>query len=436
MKLQKTIQQADAKTINRFLNGYSLFLLCTFLQCAVFISPVRAIIFDRRSSPELQTSWFVYPLAGKIPGVQSFYGMGATIAAIGGSESDVTLIKLKGEAEHFDNDDFEIDLLMIFDVSLYTKHITLSYFRTDIRNGALPENERGIDSDPDNRIYLLGSTVHASGGEISLNFLDNQFELYYAFVQSSVKPYGVVDNDGNFYADQDSNLNKSPQGYRYGVYIDDTDNRRDPRVGYRIQFERWGIPAATDEHSQFYQDDINYTAFIPLLSDHSGVLVLNYFQSSATVIREGTVDASDYKCDEAIQPGCQAVFDRLYQNKLDTATKGKATSLGGTNRLRGYPTNRFYDSHMGFYGIECRWYMLESQNAFNYIIEKGVFAGIQLALFYEEGTVAPEFSELWDETRNSYGLGMRIIMNTTIVRADYGISDEGSEFTFFVGYPF
>ena len=47
--------------------------------------------------------------------------------------------------------------------------------------------------------------------------------------------------------------------------------------------------------------------------------------------------------------------------------------------MRGYRTNRFYDSYTNFRGVEFRWYVHEAQNAFNYILEKGTFAGLQLA---------------------------------------------------------
>ena len=50
------------------------------------------------------------------------------------------------------------------------------------------------------------------------------------------------------------------------------------------------------------------------------------------------------------------------------AERGRATSLGGTQRLRGYRTNRFYDSYTNLRGVELRWYVLETQDAFNFIV--------------------------------------------------------------------
>jgi hypothetical protein len=86
--------------------------------------------------------------------------------------------------------------------------------------------------------------------------------------------------------------------------------------------------------------------------------------------------------------------------------------------------------------VEFRWYVHEAQNAFNYILEKGTFAGLQLAFFYEEGTVSPDKGSLWKNMRSSYGAGTRFLFNTIIVRIDRGYGKEGGQTTFFVGYPF
>ncbi|MEC8940555.1 MAG: hypothetical protein VYC92_06505 [SAR324 cluster bacterium] len=404
-----------------------------FLFC--WSSTASAILFERRKTFESEISWFVYPVVGSIPGVQDFYGLGGTVSGIGGSESDITAISLRGKAEYFD-DDFQIDILSIFDIPLFTNHLTLTWFTTKIRNAGWPEGERGIDSDPDSMYYLLASNVDASGGEISVNVLENQLEFYYAYSDASVKPYGLVDPNGTFYNAQNAEIIESPRGYRYGLYLDDTDNRRDPRIGYRFQYEKWGQPSSRAGNSEYFQEDYNLSGYIPVLAEGKGVLVLNQFFGSSTVIKKGTVDQSLYVCNNTLKPGCQALLDELYARQVAEAENGKATSLGGTNRLRGYRTNRFYDSYTNFRGAEFRWYVHEVQEAFNYFLEKGTFAGLQLAFFYEQGTVSPDKASLWKNMRSSYGAGTRFIFNTIIVRIDRGFGKEGGETTFFVGYPF
>jgi hypothetical protein len=406
-------------------------LLCFFC----WSSTVSAIFFERRKTFESELSWFVYPVVGSIPGVQDFYGLGGSVSGIAGSESDITLISLRGNSEYFD-EDFQIDILSIFDIPLFTNHLTFSWVSTKIRNAGWPEGERGIDSDPNSMYYLLASEVDASGGEISINVLANQLELYYAYIDASVKPYGLVDPNGTFYNAQNAGIIESPRGYRYGLYLDDTDNRRDPRIGYRLQYEKWGQPSSRAGNSEYFQEDYNLSAYIPVLAEGKGVLVLNQFYGSSTVIKKGTIDQNQFLCNNIEVPGCQSILDELYARQVAEAENGKATSLGGTNRLRGYRTNRFYDSYTNFRGAEFRWYVHEVQESFNLFLEKGTFAGLQLAFFYEQGTVSPDRASLWKNMRSSYGVGTRFIFNTIIARIDRGFGKEGGETTLFVGYPF
>tara|TARA_B100000945_G_C20393581_1_gene603630 strand:- start:22 stop:1275 length:1254 start_codon:yes stop_codon:yes gene_type:complete len=411
-----------------------LFLVFIFTYFG-FIYSVHALFFERRKKPITEISWFVYPVAGSIPGVQDFYGLGATVSSIGDTDSDITAVSLKGKAEYFD-EDFKIDFLSIFDIPLFSEHLTFNWFSTKIINVGWPEGQRGIDSDGESMYYLLARQVDASGGEISFNIYDNQLEAYFGYSDGSVKPYGLVDPNGNFFSAQDANIIESPRGYRLGLYLDDTDNRRDPRIGYRFQYEKWAQPSTRSGNSEYYQEDFNLTGYIPVLDKKKGVLVLNQFFGSSTVLKKGTVDLSQFVCDNTANPGCQALLDELYARQLREAENGKATSLGGTNRLRGYPTNRFYDSYTNFRGAEFRWYAHEVQNAFDFVLEKGTFAGIQIALFYEQGTVSDNKSNIWKNMKNSYGAGTRFLFNNVIVRIDRGYGREGGQTTFFVGYPF
>ena len=131
------------------------------------------------------------------------------------------------------------------------------------------------------------------------------------------------------------------------------------------------------------------------------------------------------------------MLDVLYERQVTEANRGRATTLGGTQRLRGHRTNRFYDSYTNFRGIEYRWYLVDTQDSFNYFVERGVFAGFQLAFFYEEGTVSPNMGEsFWKNFRNSYGFGGRFLFNTVIIRIDQGFSKEGAETTIYIGYGF
>ena len=111
-------------------------------------------------------------------------------------------------------------------------------------------------------------------------------EAYYAYSDAVVKPYGLFDPNGTFYNAQNAGIIESPRGSRYGLYLDDTDNRRDPRIGYRFQYEKWGQLSSRAGNSEYYQEDYNLTGYIPVLAEDKGVLVLNQFFDSSAVLKK------------------------------------------------------------------------------------------------------------------------------------------------------
>ncbi|MBE9541539.1 MAG: hypothetical protein IMF01_04405, partial [Proteobacteria bacterium] len=115
---------------------------------------------------------------------------------------------------------------------------------------------------------------------------------------------------------------------------------------------------------------------------------------------------------------------------------GTAKSLGGDERLRSYPRERYSGAHMVYYGTELRWNISEGVKPFNFWIWKDVATGLQLALFYERGSVAETESELGDIWRSSYGAGFRLVSGSGFVyRADIATGEEDTEVTVIFNYP-
>lgn len=79
----------------------------------------------------------------------------------------------------------------------------------------------------------------------------------------------------------------------------------------------------------------------------------------------------------------------------------------------------------------------DGRRNFDFLVQRGVYAGLQLAVFWERGTVSPNPGrDLWRNFRTSYGVGTRFLFNTVILRVDLGFSREVSEGTVYIGYPF
>ena len=170
------------------------------------------------------------------------------------------------------------------------------------------------------------------------------------------------------------------------------------------------------------------------------ILAFNQFVSSSKVKQQGSVNKEDWTCtpsENTANPLCQSMKNQIYEQLSEESKKGKATSLGGRDRMRGYREQRFFDENTNYRALELRWYVTETKIDFDFFVEKGIFTGFQLAAFFEQGTVSPDMgSRFWKNFRNSYGIASRFLFNSAIIRADFGFSDESSELTIWYGYPF
>ena len=169
-------------------------------------------------------------------------------------------------------------------------------------------------------------------------------------------------------------------------------------------------------------------------------MVLNQFFSTSEVIETGTVNKNDYICTQEqlfFNNQCQNILNEYYERNLNESKKGRATSLGGIERLRGYPEGRFFDEHTNFRAIELRYYFDQIDINFDILIAKGLLAEFQLAGFYEQGTVSPDLgTNLWKNFKDTFGIGLRLITGSAVGRIDYGFSDEGTETIIYWDYPF
>lgn len=98
--------------------------------------------------------------------------------------------------------------------------------------------------------------------------------------------------------------------------------------------------------------------------------------------------------------------------------------LGDGNTLRGYSTARFRDNHTAMGSAELRWFPNR--------------LGIDMALFFDAGTVAAEFDKLaWRDLKTNYGVGIRFhTPGATVLRLDLAKGDEGLRFVFSTSAPF
>ncbi len=398
---------------NKKLCIIALFLLYT-------TSDLQAIVFERRKSFKddiFEYYFLVAPI--ERPGFGSLITIGSIVNNIPVpwiEDGRFNLIggfgKGKGENE-FEGEDIDAYGLTIIDFPIFS-------------------NNR--------KFTLMADRVAQNIGEISYYFLDRQIELFYTFFNAEVDFYGYQDFDGNIVSLKDVEgfgAGTSKWTERWGMLIDDTDFRRDPRIGYFVKLDRWQWPNRTPQESSWYQYDLETVGYIPII-DMKMILVLTQYLSTSKVISPGKVEK--YICTEEqllLYPKCQTILNEAYKRDLDNSKKGRATALGGFERLRGYPEGRFFDEHTNFRGIELRYYFDSVDIDFDVIFAKGFLAEFQLAGFYEQGTVSPDLGgNFWNNFKDSYGLGIRLITGSAVARLDFGFSDEGGQTTAYWDYPF
>ena len=416
-----------------------------FLTEILLFSKASAIVFERRNEAKPEFGYFIAPVPVSIPGVQKALILGFSIYSIeipGIEDAPFDVLGGVGAGDGtkwFEGKDFRAYALVFLDVPLLSKNLTLSTGIEYVEVFTYPSGERGINSDPDRTYYFLGERGYLFNSEVSLYLLNKQLEFFYTNFVLNYDPYGYIDYDENFISAGNAGMTDNPIVDRYGVLVDDTDSRRDPRIGYRIQLDRWDWPGRIKEEPSYYQYDLDISGYIPLINQKL-ILAFNQFVSSSKVKQQGSVNKEDWTCtpsENTANPLCQSMKNQIYEQLSEESKKGKATSLGGRDRMRGYREQRFFDENTNYRALELRWYVTETKIDFDFFVEKGIFTGFQLAAFFEQGTVSPDMgSRFWKNFRNSYGIASRFLFNSAIIRADFGISDESSELTIWYGYPF
>ncbi len=125
---------------------------------------------------------------------------------------------------------------------------------------------------------------------------------------------------------------------------------------------------------------------------------------------------------ELVAPGIVHVRHRPPSNR--------GATLGGFERLRGYPSGRFNDKAAIYYGAELR--VIPKWDPFRGwpIIRKMPWRWWQIVGFAEVGRVSPswDFGELHEDLKWSAGVGVHIMIGGSVIRFDFAVSEESTQF--------
>ena len=303
---------------------------------------------------------------------------------------------------------------------------------------------RGMDTSGDDYVRVGMEDIVYTGGRLTLSFRERMFELYALGYDGSFEVTSLKVPDASVAADTTDPAKDHFNLFGPGFTLDLTDDRVDPRRGIRFDtYLSWSLPG--DDFSAEYRVlDTNLTGYVPV--GKLSTWVLNYFRSGATVSREGETDPSviagelgldcSLIADPAGRSQCQGAADVYINNIIAASRYGTATSLGGRSRLRSYPDERFNGAHAAFLGTEFRWNITEEFTPFDLKIIRDIRTAVQMAFFYEIGTFSETSWDRWDKTRESTGMGLRVVNASGLIyRLDYATGKEGGSLTVIVNYP-
>ncbi len=391
-----------------------------------------AALERRRDQYGREFSYYVYPIAGEIPGLGSAVGLGTSVLNMADTDTDVTGYYLRG--------DFNATGLTFLDVNLIPRRLIFDVGYNDYQ--VVPTSyDRGMLSDPDDYIqpsvdgaYLLG--------QLTLTFDERRYELFARALTGKERFREVLNAEGEAFPNIDTSADT---GYsvNLGGSVDLTDDRLDPRRGLRFEYAARLPRNESKLESEYFNTEYNLTGFLP--GHKWDTIVFNLFHSRALITRHGETDYATLQQEQGLNcdtrpPGperdaCLETEAKFLNQAIAENRYGTTTPLGGTQRLRSYDNYRFYAGQAMFYGVEYRWNLTDEYTPFNIYIAKGIRTGIQLAAFWERGTVAERWKNLWEESRTSYGVGFRLVLTGVVIRLDYADGDEGPNSTLFITYP-
>lgn len=410
-------------------SGWKLLLVA--LLALAFAAPAGAIERRKDQFPT-EFSYLVVPLPYSLPGIGEGFFVPFYFSNIADTTTDAYGLAILGDAK---GKDFGVE-----ELPLIRNHLLLEVFYEFIDVATVNQYPtRGMDSSADD--YFLVEVDKADSFEqgLALTLFERRFTLGYLQGGQAIEVVRLRDKDGNVTKELSPPYTAESRWRTVYVLGDYTDDFQDPRRGVRLLASWTDSPNVASDAADFYKRNVSLTGYLPV--GRLNTLALNYFRSDAYVRRPGETNLTVLKAQLGLNcgadPVCLAREDELARAQLAANVNGTSESLGGRDRLRAYPQGRFQGAHTYYAAAEFRWNLTEEVTPFDYFIWKDVRTGVQLAFFYETGSVSETAATLGDLTRSDYGIGARLIAGSgAVYRGDVAWGDEGSQVTIIVNYPF
>jgi hypothetical protein len=389
-------------------------------------------VVDRRRDPfPSEESYLAIPLPYSIPGVGS--GVGAVLYETNHYFPHRAYFVVIGG-------DVEAVFASVEQVQLVARRLLVDLFAADVtklqvRNYPL----RGMDTRSTDYQLLEFSNQQYYAPQLTLTYWERRIDLYVQAAQIGTRLERVRDRSGHVISTFTEPQSSFSRQYRGGMRLDLTDEYFDPRKGVRFVVEYTDSPRESAFQPDFYTVDTRLTGYLPVGS--RSTWAFHAFQSDAIVRRTGETRKSVLNLVDNLgcQPAdnaCAAAQEAKVNNDLAANRNGTSTSLGGDTFLRGYPSDRFKGAHTLYVSTELRINLTDEQTPFDYFFFRDVRTGIQIAPFYEAGSVSETTGSLGARWKDDAGVGFRLVTASgSVYRADFAVGSEGVVPSVTVFYP-
>lgn len=417
------------------MDGIQIIRVLLISLLSLFLLTQSTFATERRKDQfSKEPGYYVVPFPYSLPGVGEGLLIGGSYNNIADTHSDLIGFILTG--------DIEGGGLVSLDNHLIPNRLILDLSAQYLSKAAVRNyNQRGMSGNEDDYSVLNIEDNEFYALRLTGTWYERMFEVYGGALSGKTNLKQISDKDGKVLQTSSGATESSSTLYTLGLRLDLTDDYQDPRRGVRYQVSRWWDDREGQTTSKFYQTEHNLTGYVPV--GKRSTIALNVFKADATVTRTGEtnfstiesqqgLNCSDVNLSASEQLQCRQVINNIIANN----TYGSVSSLGGWGRLRSYPDGRYNGSHLLFYGAEFRWNLTDEFTPFDIWIAKDIRTTIQLAAFYERGSIADTKSGVGDVWKESYGIGARMVTASGLVfRADIATGDEGEEVSVIIGYP-
>lgn len=374
----------------------------------------------------------ILPFYFDVPGIGAGYGLIGDLTNAFGTKADLVGASFWGDAKG--------QAIALYDYDLIPDRLEMNIQGFHLQDTTYQAYfQRGTDSPKDN--YVLAEMPSDWIGEVSLtaSFWERRLQSLWGISRDRYTVGALRDHGGNVILRARNPTPVKIDSAKWGLRVDLTDDEQNPHKGLLVEPGLTHTPRHRLAPAILHAD-LSVSAYTPV--GRGNVWVVNAFRSDVHTRKKGVSDIAavgreaGFDCSSLTDPGDLAACQDYLQSLADANEHGAATPLGGTSRLRSFADGRFQGAHTEFIGTEWRWNLSSEVRSFDVGVLKDVRTALQIAFFYELGTVADHRRDLWESTRFTYGAGVRLVtVSGFAYRLDFAQGREGFQPVIFFQYP-